>query len=191
MNMALENIIKEVEERKRKEIERITAEYEAMKQSVESDKEKKIKQIQESFGRRKQEDAKALEKREIDAANMEAKKILRDKITELIDLNVGKSMTFLNTIRDHKEYDKIIKEMAETSKKALGKGCTIRISSKDSQLLGEIKGVNVVEEEVDPFGGIIAESSDGTREMNLTITTLSRDIKESVAVELSQRVGGY
>lgn len=190
MLMALENIIKEVEERKKREIDRITAEYEAMRQSVESETEKRIKQIKETFEKKKQEEAKSIEKREIDAAKMEAKRILRDKTSELIDLNLEKSMTFLTTIRDYKGYDKIVREMAETSTKALGKGCRIRISPKDARLLGEFKGAEIVEEEVDPVGGLIAESSDGTREMNLTVTALSKEIREAVAVELAQRIGG-
>ena len=188
--MSLENIIREVEERKKKEMSRISAEYDARKQSLESETEKEISKIKADFDHRTQEESKSIEKRELDAARMEAKKILREKATELIELNLGKSMTFLNSIREYKGYDRILKEMAETSKKALGKGCTIRVASRDAGLLGDVKGIKVVEEEIDPFGGIIAESEDGTREMNLTVTTLSREIKEAVAVELSQRIGG-
>ncbi len=186
--MSLENIIQEIENRKAVEINKIADEYTKKINDVMVQKEKKINEIKDLYSRKKSEEALSIEKRELDAAEFEAKKIVRDKVAELINANVDKGVIILENLRNTEEYKEILNKMIQVSKKLLGTNCTVRVNPADTNLITD-SSVTIVKDNVDKYGGIIAESED--KEVDLTISSIIKNLRERIAMELSNIVGEH
>lgn len=186
--MSLENIIQEIDNRKVVEVNKIVDEYTKKLNLLQAQKEKKISEIIEQYLKKKSEEALLIEKRELDAAEFEAKKILMDRVSELINLNIEKAIAILENLRNTAEYREIINKMVQTSKKLLGNGCAIKISATDSALISD-STVKIVKEDVDKYGGLIAESED--KELDLTVSSIIRNLRDNIALELSNKVGEH
>lgn len=187
--MSLENIIKEVDSRKQREIEKIRAEYEARRKSIQSQTEKEISSILAQFQTKTEEDSKTLEKREIDAANMDVRRLLMNKKNTLIEESLEKSTYFLRNLRNNKDYGKILKTMVNLSKGLLGKDCIAKVNPEDKGFVEDVTGVKIKTEKIDPYGGVVAISADGTREVNLTISSIIDDLREQISIELYEKIG--
>jgi V/A-type H+-transporting ATPase subunit E len=183
--MSLENIIQEIDNRKKEEINKIIDEYTKKTNALQLQKEKKINEIKELYQKKKTEDGLLIEKREIDTAEFEGKKTVRDRVAELIDINVNKSVTILEDLKNTEEYREILNKMVQSSKKLLGNDCTIRVNPDDAHLILD-NSVKIVENNVDKYGGIIAESED--KEVDLTISSIIKNLRERIAMELSNIV---
>ncbi len=140
------------------------------------------------YSRKKSEEALLIEKRELDAAEFEAKKIVRDKVAELINVNVDKGVIILENLRNTEEYKEILNKMIQVSKKLLGTNCTVRVNPADTNLITD-SSVTIVKDNVDKYGGIIAESED--KEVDLTISSIIKNLRERIAMELSNIVGEH
>lgn len=186
--MSLENIIREIDNRKNEVINKIIDEYTKKINAVQLQKEKKISVIKGLYSKKKTEDGFLIEKREIDAAEFEAKKIVRDRVAELIDINVDKAVIILENLKNTEEYKDILNKMIQSSKKLLENGCTIRINPDDADLITD-NSVKIVKDNVDKYGGIIAESED--KEVDLTISSIIKNLRERIAMELSNIVGEH
>lgn len=113
---------------------------------------------------------------------------MRDKIAELINANVDKAVTTLENLRNTEEYKEVLSKMIQVSKKLLGNNCTVKANSADANLISD-SSVNIVKDNVDKYGGIIAESED--KEVDLTISSIIKNLRERIAMELSNIVGEH
>ncbi|MGC8497019.1 MAG: hypothetical protein ACP5NL_03345 [Thermoplasmata archaeon] len=186
--MSLENIIQEIENRKTVEINKIMDEYTKKINDVKVQKEKKINELKDLYAKKKTEEALLIEKRELDAAEFEAKKIVRDKVAELINVNVNKGVSILENLRNTEEYREILNKMIQVSKKLLGPNFTVKVNSADANRITD-NTVTIVKDNIDKYGGIIAESED--KEVDLTISSIIRNLRERLAMELSNIVGEH
>lgn len=120
---------------------------------------------------------------------MEALKIVRSRESSLIEEAMGKATIYLKELRNSKDYKEIMAKMVDAARRSLGKKFTIRVSARDSSLIPQSKDLVIREEEVDPYGGIIAESSDGSMQIDLTLTSIMQDIKEKLISRISEHLG--
>ncbi len=187
--MPLENILQSIEQRKEAEIERITAKYNEQASALEKETEKRIRDIASSSARRSADDCRSLENMELSNAQIEARRLIWEKRAELVELSLAKAFDLVKDIRSSKSYRKMMTEMVDLARRKLGEECTVRVSKEDISLIRSAKGVTVKTEEVDPYGGLIGESRDGSMEMDLTVTTLIRDIRDALSLELYERIG--
>lgn len=187
--MALENILQSIEERRNAELDRIGRDYKQRLDALETETESRIAGLKSTYERRTVEDSRSLENRELSNADIEARKVLRGRKSELVEANLVKAYDFLDSLGSSASYGKIVSEMVATAKRLLGKNCTIRIGEKGAALVKESKGNKIVIDDVDPYGGLVAESSDGAMQLDLTFTTLKRELKERLMLEIAGKPG--
>ena len=184
--MPLDNILQSIERRKSDEAASIIAKYQSQKEAIEKETERKIKEIEQSAKKKEDEDSRALENRELSNAEIEARKLIWEKRSTLIEEYLTTAFESMKDVRSSSSYKKILAAMADAAQRKLGKDCRIMISQKDSKLM---KGLKTIEKDIDPYGGIIAESADGSMEMDLTVTTLIKDLRERLSLVLYERIG--
>lgn len=187
--MALENILQSIEERRNSELDRISREYEGRMSSLASDSAARLEALKAEFARRTAEDCKSLENRELSNADIEAKRMLRERKSQLIEVSLGSAYKIMDDLNSSSAYASIVEEMVDAAKRILGKEFRIRVGQAGASLIKETKGRKVSVEDVDPHGGLIAESPDGTMELDFTVATLKRELKDRIMLEIAERFG--
>lgn len=187
--MALENILHSIEERRDAELDRLSKEHQQKIEALTGEAEGRLEGLRSEYGRRKSEDSKSLENRELSNADIEARRIVRGRKSELVDDALAKAYEVMEGISSTPGYKKVITEMAATVRRILGKDCLIHVDGKGAEFIKESKGKKVVVEEMNRFGGIIADSPDGTMELDLTISTLKKEIKDRLMLEIAEKLG--
>ncbi len=187
--MALENILQSIEERRDSELKRIRDDYQKKMEALSKEAEERLEILRNEYARRSAEDSRSLENRDLSNAEIEARRIVREKKSQLVDSSLGKAYEIMDGLSASPFYKAIATKMVATSRKTLGNDCVVRIGEKGAQFIKNSKGKRVVVEEVDPSGGIVAESSDGTMELDLTISTLKRELKEKLMLEIAEKLG--
>ena len=125
--MALENILQSIEERRDSELKRIADEYNAKVEAAVSETQARLRTLQNEFERKTAEDSRSLENRELSNADIEAKKALRDKRSQLVDAGLSKAYEIMDNLSNSPEYKDVVLQMVTTARKLLGSDCTIRV----------------------------------------------------------------
>ncbi|MBX8643557.1 MAG: hypothetical protein KIY12_02345 [Thermoplasmata archaeon] len=184
--MPLDNILQSIEQNRSEEIRKIAERFQSQKEQMEKETERKIRDTEEYWKRRISEESRSLEKRELSNAEIEARRLIWEKRSSVVEERLKDAFDFLRDLRSTSSYRKIIQSMVETARKTLGEDCHIILRPNDAKL---VKDASVEEKEIDPYGGIVAVSSDGTREMDLTITTLIKELREKLSLQLYEKIG--
>lgn len=184
--MALENILRSIEERRNAELDRISSDYRQRLETLQRETETKLEALRSGYEKRTAEDCKSLENRERSNADIEARRIVRDTKSGLVEENLARAFGIMEGLGGSSSYKAVLEEMASTARRMLGKDCKISVGEGGQELL---KGKNITAENVDPFGGIVAESADGTMELDLTISTLKRELKDRIMLEIAEKFG--
>lgn len=186
--MPLKDILQEVEKRKENEISKISQEYKEKLDSISSRKDNEIKELESRYKARTEDDIKALTERETLLAEMEAKSLERDRVSEVLDKALEKAGFFVSNIADSGEYHKILTKMVNLATETLGDDCVVYARKKDLSFLQDMNRIKVAKKNISE-PGIIAESADGSRELDLTVSTILEGLRERLSLELMEHLG--
>ncbi len=186
--MPLEDILQEVEKRKEEEIKRISDEYKSRIDSVNAGVEKELRDLESKYAKKTEDDSRSMRDREIELAHMEAKSLAREKVSQLMQSALGRADFFLMNVAETKEYRSVLEKMVSLSNSTLGKDCIIHCRKEDQSLLKEICK-NKLSNHNTKRPGIVAESSDGSKELDLTMGTILEDLRERISLELIKHLG--
>ena len=188
--MGLENILSEIENSRRQRIDTLRQEYDKKTGELVITSEKHVNSI------RKESDAMLAEQLEVvrakyaTALEIEERRIFKERkyhlISEALLLFDDLATSFYKT----KEYKKLLASMIKSAKELLGKDCKIFAHESDIESLGETKGLHRLQKVGRFAGGIFAVSSDGKKELDLTMDTIMASIKENLIAEAAVRIGG-
>ena len=91
--------------------------------------------------------------------------------------------------RKSKDYPKILKKMADESRKILGKSCRIYVFKEDMELLND-ENVSELKSQKRIRGGLLGISSDGKMEIDLTFDTIFQSERENIESLLAEIIKG-
>jgi len=171
--MSIETFIYEIENRKKKELERLDSELAAKKAQIHREKETSVKDLQGRYTK----EAKAKSEREsariIEAAKLQAKRILFDAINANLESALTTIREQLKNYTKGPEYRKVLEFIVDISKKKLGENIVIHCREEDRSILKEL-GVTIGSP-IQTIGGLIAENTEGTKELDMTFEELLRN----------------
>ncbi len=184
--MALQDILKEVEERSSAERTGIQEDHDSRKNEILRNTEKEIARIEEDFRKKTADDTSALERREKDLMELEAKRIIDGKKNELISGEAGKASELVRNAGTGLKRDVLLGLMLKSAESKLGKDLRVRCSPENESFFrGRAK--DVVSDLRKGEQGIICISSDGKKELNLSMEFILRDIHENILDEISRK----
>ena len=186
--MSLEEILKDIELRGKQELDELRLYYEKKIADIQAKQERTLTSQNEKIRKSTEEEKRTAERTIVSSAEMEALNILRSREGSLVEEAVSKAELYLKNMRDRKDYPDILAKMVEISRETLGKDCRIIASKEDSSRISA-EGSKVVVKEVDPFGGIKAETADGTRELDLTVAAIVSELRERIISQFYQHIG--
>ena len=180
---AAEALLGEVEEKRKKTIQMLEAEYSAKKDEVAKKAAEQRSYIQDS-GKREGEAAAQREKVRIEgAAKLQAKKMLFDATERMLESNLTALRDVLADYAESKEYNDLLAKMAAYADRRLGGSINVTCRSADAPTLKKA-GVKVASSELSSIGGFKATSRDGTLELDLTFEELLRSREEDARASI-------
>ena len=174
----LDIFIQEIENRKEQEIRLLEKTLAEKKAEINHSKEITIKELQDKYT----QDAKAKSQREfariVEAAKLNAKKILFEAINANMNSTFGVIMQELENYVQNPEYKNLLKRMINYAKNILGSDIIIHCREKDTSI---VKGMDIpIGSPINTLGGILAENKEGTRELDLTFEELLRSREDDI-----------
>jgi vacuolar-type H+-ATPase subunit E/Vma4 len=171
--VAAEALLGEVEEKRKKTIGMLEAEYSAKKEEVTKRAAEQRSYILESS----KKEADALAQREririSGAAKLKSKKLIFDATEKMLEANIAALRQTLAEFASSKDYQDMLPNMVAYSSKRLGGEIGIRSRPGDSAALKKL-GVRVTSSDLGSIGGFKATNRDDTLELDLTFEELLR-----------------
>lgn len=172
--MSAESLLKEVEEKRKKTIDMLEAEYSAKKEEVTSRTTEQKTYISNTSKR----EADSLVQRERirigGAAKLQSKKMLFDATEQMLENNIAAIRQYLADIAASKEYHGLLSKMVTYASKRLGGNVSVVCRQSDAAALKKM-GVKVASSSLETAGGFKAMNGDGTLELDLTFEELLRN----------------
>ncbi len=187
--MALDEILSEIEERRKARLNDLKQEYDRKNGELVISTQKRIDAMRQEFQSNLTSEIASLNSRENSLIDLNVKRIIDDTKKELIQTALQKVMESSDKFRKSKDYPKILKKMADESRKILGKSCRIYVFKEDMELLND-ENVSELKSQKRIRGGLLGVSSDGKMEIDLTFDTIFQSERENIESLLAEKIKG-
>ena len=188
--MALEEILKDVEQKGLEEREKIIRYYEDQFSVLKKRHDQQIAALTEEYEKKFADEKRVVERSILSSAEMDSFKIVRTKKSDLVDEALARAqMYFFDLVDRKKEYSEILNKMVGIAIESLGQDCVLTISKKDASLVKNRTKLHFNYTKDDLQGGIIAHSKDGSMELDLSFPTVFASISDSIAAKISDHIG--
>ena len=177
--MSAETFLREIENRKRKELESFDRELAEKKEALLRDKNTRIQELQERYKREAHLKSEREATRIVEAARLQGKRIIFDAMDANLNSAFDVIRQELKNYTKNVQYKKTLEEMINVAKKRLGQDVLVHCRKEDRDLL-KGSGVTISNNPVQTIGGIIVENKQGTMELDLTFEELLRTREEEI-----------
>jgi vacuolar-type H+-ATPase subunit E/Vma4 len=168
-----EALLQEVEERRRKALDQLNAEYTAKKTELAERNTEELSSISDSTKRETESLVERERTRISGAAKLQAKKEVFDATETMLENNILALKQALAEYASSKDYPSTLSKMANYAKKRLGEGVGLVCRSSDAAVLKKA-GAKIISSDLNCIGGFKAESQDGNLELDLTFEEILR-----------------
>lgn len=181
--MGVDALLKEVEDRRKKALEALEAEYSAKRDEVKKRTAEQVVYIIESA----KKEAVSLTGKEVTkiegAAKLQSKKLLFDATEKLLENNIAALKDALAELASSPAHAELITSMAKYASKRLGGKISVTCRKQDEAAL-KAAGAKVASTNLNSIGGFKATSEDGTLELDLTFEEILRSREDEVRASI-------
>lgn len=177
--MSVDTFLREIENRKRRELEALDRELTEKKEALLRDKSTRVQELQERYKREAHIKSEREYTRIVEAGRLQAKRIIFEAMDANLDSALEVIRQELMNYTKNAQYKKTLEEMVNVAKKKLGQDVHVHCREEDRQILKNL-GVTVNNKPIQTLGGIIVENKQGTMELDLTFEELLRTRDETI-----------
>jgi len=181
--LSAETFLREIENRKRRELESLDRELAEKKEVLLNDRNARVHELQERYKREARLKSEREATRIVEAARLQAKRIIYEAMDTNSDSAFGVIRQELKNYTKNAQYKNTLEEMINVAKKRLGQDLLVHCREEDRHLLKDM-GVTVSNDPIQTLGGIIVENKEGTMELDFTFEELLRTREEEVRANL-------
>ncbi|WP_075056700.1 hypothetical protein [Thermogymnomonas acidicola] len=102
--MTVEDIIREIEERKNRQIEQIRSEYEGLLEKAKQENEERKRRAVEEYEKRKSQQGSMKREQILDEALVQARRMVSEKKDELVKQALARALFYVDNIRASRDY---------------------------------------------------------------------------------------
>jgi len=175
----VETFLREIENRKKRELEALDRELAEKKEALLREKNSRVQELKERYKREAQLKSEREYTRIVEAARLQAKRIIFEAMDANLDSAFGVIRQELKNYTKNAQYKKTLEEMINVARKRLGKDVKVHCREEDRQILKDM-GVIVSDNFIQTLGGIIVENKEETMEFDFTFEELLRTHDEEV-----------
>ena len=172
--MALEDLVEEIRRRGEAELEKIRSSRAAQEAQLLQAREQKVAEVRSQAARATETEAARERAQRIAAAKLKSRKLLYEAREQRLENAVVETRQLLEKFADSSAYDVVLREMVDTAARSLGRQLRVSGRAEDASRLSKVAGKSFDPSPQPILGGIIAETADGTRRLNLSFDELLR-----------------
>jgi vacuolar-type H+-ATPase subunit E/Vma4 len=172
--MTLERLVEEIRGRTASEIAEEQKRVDGEKQRIVADRDRRIERIREEAARQSAADVERERIQRLAAAKLVARKLVFEAEEGRARKAIGGVREMLNDYTDSPEYPTVLKGMYAYAVSELGAGMKVTGRKEDADVLRSLAGKGFQATPVPMAGGLIAETADGSRRLNLSFDELLR-----------------
>lgn len=172
--MGLETLVAEIRRRGEAELKTIEEARDAETAKIAADRDAKIGAIRSESQRLAELEAARERAQRIAGAKLKARKLLYEAREARLRAGVEATRALLSDFTRSEAYPAVLKRMVDTAGDTLGKQLKVRGRSEDAARLQKAAGKAYDPTPVPILGGLVAETADGSRRLNLSFDELLR-----------------
>jgi vacuolar-type H+-ATPase subunit E/Vma4 len=172
--MSLERLVEEIRVRAEEELRSEQARLHSEAGRIAADRDRRIAEVQKESKRLTELETHRERAQKIAAARLAARKLAYEARERQMGDALAQSRTLLQGYTKDPEYPQVLKRMFSMATDQLGKTVRIYGRSEDASVLKSVGGKNFDDRKAPILGGLIAETPDGNRRLNLSFDELLR-----------------
>lgn len=172
--MTLDRLVEEIRLRAQAELAQETARQSTEEASIAADRDRRIAQIQDESAKAAQRDIARERAQRVAGAKLQARKLVFEAEEAQMGASLAKTRDLLSAYTDSDDYPKVLKRMVAYANDALGKPVKVTGRAEDAVVLKKLAGASFDPAPQSILGGVVAESADGARRLNLSFDELLR-----------------
>ena len=172
--MSLETLVAEISARGRAELESIEASRAAEAARIVADRDAQIAAIRAESDRLGEAEAARERAQRIAAAKLRARKLLYEAREARLERALEETRALLEKYTESDDYPATLQRMYDAATRELGKSVRVRGRAADASRLAKVAGKSADPTPLPILGGLVAETPDGARRLNLSFDELLR-----------------
>ena len=183
--MSLETLVEEIRRRGEADLQALTADRQARTAKVVSDRDRTVETIRAESVRAADAEIAHERAQNIAAAKLQARKLLYEARERRLVSALAETREMLQEYTRSPQYPTVLKRMVSAATDSLGKPVRILGRGEDASLLAKVAGKSFDPTPQPILGGLVAETPDGSRRLNLSFDELLRLREDRVRELLS------
>ncbi|HEV8049218.1 MAG TPA: V-type ATP synthase subunit E family protein [Thermoplasmata archaeon] len=172
--MSIDRLVEEIRLRSEEAIRKEADRQKAEEARIVGDRDRRISAAQSESKRRAELDIARERAQKLASAKLQARKLVYEAKERQMNDSIAGTRAILANFTKSDDYPKVLKRMAATAAERLGKPTKVMGRADDAALLKKAAGANFDPTPMPILGGLVAESADGSRRLNLSFDELLR-----------------
>lgn len=181
--MTLESLVEEIRRRGEAELAAVEADRAARAAALVEERDRKVAEIRGQVARATDTDVARERAQRVAAAKLQARKLLYEARESRLGAAVEETRALLQGLTGLPDYASVLRRMHQAATEALGRSVRVSGRKEDAGLLAKVAGRSFDPTPQPILGGLIAETTDGARRLNLSFDELLR-LREDQVREL-------
>jgi vacuolar-type H+-ATPase subunit E/Vma4 len=183
--MSLESLIEEIRSRGEAELQAIEAQRDRQLAEIARDREARLGTIRGEAARATDAEIARDRAQRIAAAHLAARRLLYEAREERLSRGVEETRQRLADLASADAHEAILRRMLASANARLGRGARLSGRAEDAALLGRVAGKAFDPTPRPILGGLVAETPDGRRRLDLSFDELLRQRADAVRALLA------
>jgi len=172
--MSLEDLVEEIRRRGEAELQSITQARTTETARIVAERDRRVAEIRTEAARATEVEVARERAQRLAAAKLQSRKQLYEAREKRLAAAIDGTRELLEQYTTSSAYSPTLKRMLQTATDALGKSVRVMGRAEDAALLAKIAGKTFDPTPQPILGGLVAETSDGSRRLNLSFDELLR-----------------
>jgi vacuolar-type H+-ATPase subunit E/Vma4 len=181
--MSLESLVDEIRRKGEVELQSIAARRAAETARIVADRDRKVEEVRSQSARATEVEVQRERAQRLAAAKLRSRKLLYEAREQRLEGAIAETRELLRGFTASPAYPAVLRRMCTVANDELGKSVRVSGRAEDAGVLGKVAGKSFDPTPRPILGGLIAETPDGTRRLNLSFDELLR-LREDKVREL-------
>jgi vacuolar-type H+-ATPase subunit E/Vma4 len=172
--MSLESLVDEIRRRGEADLAAVTAQRDSEREKILAERDRRLEELRSASARATETEVARERAQGVAAAKLQARKLLYEAREERLEGALRETRTLLEEYTRSAQYPLVLKRMVAVANNALGKQLRVSGRAEDAPVLSKVAGKSFDPTPQPIVGGLIAETPDGSRRLNLSFDELLR-----------------
>lgn len=172
--MTLESLVEEIRRRGEADVAMVAAQRDQAAAAIAAERDRRIAEVRAESARLSAAEVTRERTQRVAAAKLKARKLLYEAREARLVAAIDQTGKLLQEYALSSAYPAVLKRMFERATASLGKQVRVRGRAEDGPLLARVAGRSFDPSPQPILGGLVAETPDGSRRLNLSFDELLR-----------------